>query len=133
MEESNYNYELIEKEFWEQMIEPILNPIKKKAKESIYKQDGRPKSDDRMIFSALIYRAIFKISWKKIPESFGSRSVIHSRFKVWSESGRLLKVKKAVCGFYEIDGIKLDWTYLEGKRVKTSVDNDPKGKSKKKL
>ena len=86
-------------------------------------QGGRPRNDDRMILTAILYRMRTGCHWKALPPQFGSKSTCHRRFQEWVDAGVFEAMHREMLKFYDRKkGIKLLWTAGDSAIVKA-----PKG------
>lgn len=47
---------------------------------------GRPRSDEKMVLSAILYVIITGIQWHKLPDYYGKPTTIHGWFRIWVKS-----------------------------------------------
>ncbi len=48
---------------------------------------GRPRTDDRRVVEAILWRLTAGAPWRDLPERFGSWRTGHSRFRRWHQAG----------------------------------------------
>lgn len=83
---------------------------------------GRPRTDDRLIFDALIYIARTGIQWGALPSSFPPKSTVHERFSEWVERGCLNEAWAMLLQEYdEVLGIDWQWQAADGCIVKAPL------------
>ena len=99
--------------FWE--IAAPLVPQKQRDSNKVYKRKtgaGRPPTDPRLVFSAIVYVLRNGIIWNALPkEKFGvCPSAVHRFFTEWCEAGFFLELWKAGLAEYdELKGIARCW------------------------
>jgi transposase len=87
----------------------LLAPILKSDKTR--KKPGRPRRDDRAIFTGLIWLARTGAPWSQLPREFGPKSTVHERFSEWVASGALERAWAALLRADDAE-IGLDWSWL---------------------
>jgi len=86
------------------------------------KKKGRPRTDDRAIFDALIYLARTGIQWSALPKDFPPKSTVHERFQEWLEYGCLEAAWAELLKDYdETLGIEWEWQSADGCIVKAPL------------
>ena len=50
---------------------------------------GRPRVDDRRVINGMLFKAKTGISWRDLPERYGSWKTVYTRFWRWSRDGTL--------------------------------------------
>lgn len=84
---------------------------------------GRPRVDDRLVMSGILYRLRTGCPWRAIPHQVGSGQTCHRRFQAWERAG---VVETAfVCLLHSYDrrrGMQWQWGALDSVTVKA-----PKG------
>ena len=84
---------------------------------------GRSRTDDRRIFTGIVYRLKTGCQWKAIPREFGSGSVIHQRFQEWAAAGVFhIFFAHMVHHYDQAVGVDLSWCSMDSASVKA-----PKG------
>lgn len=78
--------EMIADELWKE-VEKLL-PVKEKGKGP----GGRPQSDERKIFSGIIYILRTGSQWGEVPRIYGTKSTVHRYFQQWTEAGVFTKL-----------------------------------------
>jgi transposase len=103
-------------ELWE-AVKGDLPRAKRKPK------GGRPRVDDRRIFSGIVYRLRTGCQWRALPREFGSGATCHRRFTEWVRRGTFAKLWETLLLYYDLrKGIDWKWTSLDSVIVKA-----PKG------
>jgi transposase len=86
------------------------------------KKSGRPRSNDRRIFDALIYLARTGTQWCVLPPEFGPKFTVYDRFGEWVEHGCLQKAWAVLLLEYdEVVGIDWQWQSADGCIVKAPL------------
>ena len=73
------DYEISDEDWMK--IEPLL-PLPKPKK-----KHGRPRKDNKRIFSGIFYLLRTGCQWKALPRFYGAQSTAHDRFQEWQRSG----------------------------------------------
>jgi transposase len=73
------DYEISE-DSWNKIV-PLF-PLSKSKKKS-----GRPRKDDKRIFSGIFYLLHNGCQWKSLPRFYGAPSTVHDRFQEWRKDG----------------------------------------------
>ena len=71
---------IIPDNFW--IIIKSMLPLPKPKKKS-----GRPRKDDRLILSGILYLLHTGCQWKSLPRFYGAPSTVHDRFNEWESAG----------------------------------------------
>ena len=66
--------------FWER-VRPLIPPVPPG------KGPGRPRVDDRRVFSAIVYVLRTGAQWNAIPRKLGCSSTAQHRFQEWERAG----------------------------------------------
>jgi transposase len=84
---------------------------------------GRPRVDDRVVMSGIVYRLRTGCQWRAIPREFGSGQTCHRRFQQWERAGIFEKLFVCMLHYYDHRrGIQWQWGALDSAIVKA-----PKG------
>lgn len=80
---------------------------------------GRPRTDDRLIVEAILWRLTVGAPWRDLPQRFGSWQTVYSRFRRWQQAGvweRALATLQADADARD----DLDWArhFLDGTTVR---------------
>lgn len=78
----------IEPWFWPAVARQ-LPPLKKKPFLRSRRKGGRPRSDDRLAFAAILWRLRCGGTWSRLPKKFGSSSTARRRLELWTRGPRL--------------------------------------------
>ena len=96
-------------EQWER-LEPLL-PAQKST--------GRPPNDHRPIINGILWIIRTGAPWRDLPERYGSRGTVSSRFYRWQQDGTWDRIFAAVQELADASG-HLDWDvhYVDGTTVR---------------
>lgn len=84
---------------------------------------GRPRVEDRMVMSGIVYRLRTGCQWRAIPREFGSGQTCHRRFQEWERQGVFQKLFVCMLRYYDHRReIQWQWGALDSVIVKA-----PKG------
>lgn len=92
---------LLTDEFWSKLEKILLD-------EYIYR-----KHNLRLRVEGMLYRLCVGCPWRDLPEVFGCWNTVYKRFNAWSESGKWLKIFKAL-----VNQPDLEWTFIDGSYIK---------------
>jgi putative transposase len=108
-------------ELW-QAIEPLLPEEPPKPK------GGRPREDDRKMFTAIFYVLRTGIQWKALPRTLGAPSTVHDRFQVWLQEGVFEKFWTSSLVEYDV-GVGLEWMWqaIDSATVKAPLGGSATG------
>jgi transposase len=97
-------------EQWER-LKPLLPPQKAKT--------GRPAADHRQIINGILWILRTGAPWRDLPERYGSRGTVSSRFYRWRKAGIWDQIFAAVQAQADQRG-KVDWEihYVDGTTVR---------------
>jgi len=99
---------LIPDSLWLQIL-PLLPPLPPK------KKSGRPRSDDRLIFTAISYLLRTGCQWLALPRFFPPKSTVHARFHFWALHGFFLRLWQfALLHYDSFKGIDWLWQAIDG-------------------
>jgi putative transposase len=109
-------------EFWAQ-VEPFLPTPPSHAK------GGRPRADDRAIFSAVFYILRTGVQWRALPRIFGVASTtVHARFQEWVADGFFDRLHSAGLEAYDAAwGIVWRWLSVDGAMTKAPLGGEATG------
>jgi len=83
---------------------------------------GRPRTDDRPIFDALIHLARTGMQWSVLPKDFPPKSTVHDRLQEWVEYGCLEAAWSVLLAAYDQTlGIEWQWQSADGCIVKAPL------------
>jgi transposase len=70
---------------------PLRELLPRKTKPFLkrLRKGGRPRTDDRKCFEAILWSARTGVSWERLPEKFGVGRTASRRLDQWHRSGRL--------------------------------------------
>ena len=98
--------------FWEK-VEPLIPPAPSHAK------GGRPRVEDRKIFTAIIYLLRTGIQWNALPREQGASSTVHDRFQEWQQKGFFKTLwQMGLTEYDEVQGIEWEWQSVDGAMTK---------------
>ena len=80
---------------------------------------GRPRSDDRLIVEAILWRLAAGAPWRDLPTRFGSWRTVYSRFRRWQQAGVWERALATLQAEADASG-DLDWAlhFLDGTTVR---------------
>ncbi len=85
---------------WER-LRPLLPPQKPRT--------GRPANDHRTVLNGILWILRTGCPWRSLPERYGSRKTVSSRFYRWRKAGIWDRVLAALQQRGDADG-RLDWS-----------------------
>jgi putative transposase len=86
------------------------------------KKPGRPRSDDRRIFTGLIWLARTGAQWQQLPRHFGPKSTAHDRLQEWVAHGCLAAAWAVLLSRYDEEiGLQWAWQAADGCIVKAPL------------
>ncbi|GAB2861673.1 hypothetical protein GCM10022221_71680 [Actinocorallia aurea] len=99
---------LVSDDLWE-LVEPLLPQYAVRPQGG-----GKQPSDDRAVFTALVYVLTSGCAWRHLPTEFGvSPATVHRRFVFWTEKGLWPRFHQAVLD--ELGGRgEVDWSSAIG-------------------
>ncbi|MGW0662181.1 IS5 family transposase [Streptodolium elevatio] len=102
---------------WE-VVEPLLPPARVRPQGG-----GTANIDDEAVFAAVVYVLTSGCAWRHLPPCFGaSKSTVHRRFTIWSESGlwgrlhRRLRELLADAGLVDLSRVLVDTAHVRAKK-----------------
>jgi len=108
--------------FWDKVF-PLLPPAPS------HERGGRPRSDDRAIFSAIFYILRTGIQWRALPRGFGvAPTTVHARFQQWCADGLFARLHAASLEAYDgAWGIDWLWLSVDGGMTKAPLGGEATG------
>ena len=98
--------------FWEK-VKPLIPLAPSHAK------GGRPRMDDRKVFTAIIYLLRTGTQWNALPRELGASSTVHDRFQEWEKRGFFKALWQAgLTSYDEVQGIEWEWQSVDGAMTK---------------
>jgi putative transposase len=98
----------VDDDFW-QRVEPLIPAPAVRTKR------GRPRVDNRTVFSAILYVLRTGMQWNAIPKELCSSSVAHARFQEWERAGLFRALCQAgLMEYDEVRGIDWEWQAVDG-------------------
>ena len=86
------------------------------------KKSGRPRTDDRPLFTGVIWVLRTGAQWQAMPREFGAKSTVHARFQEWVRSGAFARAWALLLEEYdEFVGLDLRWNAADGCLVKAPL------------
>ncbi len=86
------------------------------------KSHGKPRVDDRRVFSWIIFINRNGLRWRDAPAAYGPHKALYNRWKRWSEKGVLARMMAGLAaGHGEQKSVMIDATYLKAHRTATSM------------
>lgn len=71
---------------------------------------GRPRLDDRRVFTAMIFVLAGQVRWRDLPRELGAGSTAHARFREWKDKGFFDSLARAGLTYYpELQRVDWDW------------------------
>lgn len=94
------------------------------------KKIGRPRSDDKLIMSGILFLLRTGCQWNILPKFYGSSSTIHRRFQEWSCAGSFeLMWEMGLMEISFFNGLNLEFQSVDGGIVKAPLGGEATGKS----
>lgn len=92
-------------------LQPLLPPQRSAT--------GRPATDHRLIFNAIVWRLSTGAPWRDLPERYGPWQTVYSRFRRWQQAGVWARVLAALQAEADARG-DLDWSlhFVDGTVVR---------------
>lgn len=120
--------EMIAEDMWKK-IEPMIKKINEE-RESRKKKKVKRRSDEKKVFTGIIYVLRTGIQWTEIPRIYGSKSTIHRYFQEWSKLGVFTDAwKKGLKEYEEKVGIDWKWQAADGAMTKAPLGGEETGKN----
>lgn len=120
--------QIIAEKMWEK-IEPLIRK-NREEKDKKKKKSGRPRSDEKKAFTAIVYVLRTGSQWTEIPTIYGSKSTIHRYFQEWTEAGVFTDAwKKGLKKYDEKVGIDWQWQAADGAMTKAPLGGEATGKN----
>ena len=95
---------LVPDELWE-IVQPLIPPFPPRPQGG-----GTAGTDDRAVFTAIVFVLTSGCAWRHLPPSFGvSVPTAHRRFTAWTEAGLWPKLHRAVLDRLGAAG-DIDWS-----------------------
>jgi len=69
---------------------------------------GRPRADDRRVLNGIVFRFRSGVAWRDVPERYGSRRSLHTRFRRWAADGTFTRMLQAAQARADAAG-DIDW------------------------
>jgi len=92
------------------------------------KKVGRPRNDDRLIMSGIIYLLETGCQWKKVPRAYSPSSTIHRRFQEWVEYKVFNLILEKILQEYDLKiGLKLDKQSIDCSITKAPLGGEATG------
>ncbi|MBF0495301.1 MAG: IS5 family transposase [Deltaproteobacteria bacterium] len=117
--------ELLSDEHWEK-IEPLLPTTAPGPK------GGRPKADNRLTLTGIIWVLRSGARWKDLPDRYPSPATCWRRLKNWEAAGIWTKLRKIFLRDLDVKGA-IDWeeAFMDGSFAPAKNGGDCVGKTKK--
>ena len=77
---------------------------------------GVTAEDDRLFVEAVLYRYRAGIPWRDLPERFGARKKVHTRFGRWARTGGRERVFRHLAGEADDEHAMVDSTVVRARR-----------------
>lgn len=108
-------------ELWEK-----LQPLIPKVKNTHIFGGGRPRTDDRRCFDAILFVLKTGCQWNALNATgICPSSTAHDRFQHWCEAGVFLKIWEAGLEEYdELKGIQWNWQVMDGVMTKAPLGGE---------
>jgi transposase len=91
-------------ELWE-IVQPLIPAVRPRPQGG-----GTAVTDDRAVFTAIVFVLTSGCAWRHLPPSFGvSMPTAHHRFTAWTEAGLWPKLHRAVLDRIGAKG-EIDWS-----------------------
>lgn len=74
---------------------------------------GRPPKNDRLMFNGILWLARSGAAWADIPERYGLRQTVYSRFCKWRDNGTLLRIFQALNEDADFENLSIDSTSVK--------------------
>lgn len=98
---------------------PKPPPIPRRKKD---RKGGRPKLDDRLAFSGILWVIRSGETWWSLPSKFGSHYTVKRRLREWWRSRLLHKLFEVYLQHADEDEVRLWGIYLSGARGRRNMD-----------
>ena len=83
---------------------------------------GRPRVDDRRVFSGIIFINRNGLRWRDAPREYGPAKTLYNRWKRWSDKGVFVAMMDGLSAKgAERKTIMIDATYLKAHRTASSL------------
>lgn len=105
------------------METPLISMRKfNKIREHLPTPGSRPRRDDRLVLSGIIFVIRHALAWRHLPEFYGKWTTVYSRFRRWSKLGIFEKIFKFFSNKLKRRWIgMLDTTYAKAHRTASSM------------
>ena len=119
--------------FWE-LVQPLIPTDPRVSNKTYQRQRGggrKPKSSNRLYFSAMVYVLRTGINWNALPrEKFGglSSSALHDKFQQWSMAGVFTKIwQRGLAEYEELQGISWAWQAADSASIEAPLARESTG------
>jgi transposase len=85
---------------------------------------GRPAKSNRVMLNAMLWIDRTGAQWRALPEYYGSRKTVYSRFCKWRDDGTLEKIFRAFSADADMEDLSIDSTCS---KVHQSANGNKKG------
>lgn len=83
---------------------------------------GKPRVDDRVVISGIMYVIKNGLQWKDAPRDYGPHKTLYNRFVRWSRMGVFNRILSELAGQGDIpDRLMIDATHLKAHRTAASL------------
>lgn len=118
--------------FW-QRIKPILPKPKSRFRgrgKNRKNIGGRPSAGPRQVMAGILYVLRTGCQWKAVPKQYGSGSVIHRYFQLWTKAKVFKKLwQSALQEYDEVKGLQWKWQAADGAITKAPLGGAETGKN----
>lgn len=97
---------------------------------------GRPRSDDRLMLSGILWILCSGAAWRDLPERFGPWSTVHQRFRDWRDDGpfdhilECLHIRLNQEGLIDLNSWMIDSTAVRATRASSGAGKKGSQKSR---
>ena len=101
----------------------LTEPQMERLRPFFPKSHGRPRVDDRRVFSGIIFIIRNGLRWRDAPKDYGPHKTLYSRFVRWSQKGVFEKIFEELARPTgpEADVLMINVTHLKAHRTASSL------------
>lgn len=85
------------------------------------KSRGKPRIDDRGVFSGIVFVNRNGLRWRDAPRAYGPHKTLYNQWKRWGEKGVFLRIMEGMAASATPKTIMIDMTYLKARRTASSL------------
>lgn len=86
------------------------------------KSHGKPRVDDRRVWSGIIFVNRNVLCWRDAPKYYGPHKTLYNRWKRWGEMGVFARMKEGLAAVgADPSTVMIDATYLKAHRTASSL------------